>query len=122
MNTTQYPTRTEIRTYEENGETKTYEVQIITVPVTIRGETREVEFRTGPTDTAHSSQVFGCYKGNGTKVHRTRGSIVYKNGEWVFTNIGYALNQQCRISEWADKVPAFAKSQHNGTKIDREVK
>jgi len=124
-NTTNYPTRTEVRTFEHEGETKSYSVEIITVPVTIEGETRDSEFeRLGDRDKASSDAVFGCVKGHGTKVHRTYGFILYRNGEWKFDfRSGYALNSgSCRIVAFADTVEDAAKSQHVGTKFAEEVK
>jgi hypothetical protein len=123
--TTNYPTRTEVRTYEVNGETKSYSVEIITVPVTIEGETRDIEFmRLGDRAKAGSAEVFGCLKGHGTKVHRTAGNIWYSDGEWKFDfRSGYALNSgSCRIIAFADTVEDAAKSQHVGTKFAEEVK
>ena len=122
---TNYPTRTEVRTYEVNGETKSYSVEIITVPVTIKGETRDIEFevREGQ-GKATSDAVFGCVKGHGTKVHRTWGFVWLKDGEWKFDfRSGYALNSgACLIVAFADTIADAAKSQHVGTKFAEEVK
>jgi hypothetical protein len=126
-NTINYPTRTEVRTYEHEGETKSYIVEYITVPVTIKGETRDIEFSRLPAHQptkADSDAVFGCLKGHGTKVHRTTGTIWYSDGEWKFDfRSGYALNSgSCRIIAFADTVEDAAKSQHVGTKFAEEVK
>ena len=125
--TTNYSTRTKVNTFEHEGETKSYIVEYITVPVTIKGETRDIEFSHQPAHhptTAHSLEVFGCLKGHGTKVHRTTGTIWYSDGEWKFNfRSGYALNcGSCRIVAFADTVEDAAKSQHVGTKFAQEVK
>ena len=126
-NTTNYPTRTKVKTFEHEGETKSYIVEYITVPVTIKGETRDIEFShlpDGQPTKADSREVFGCLKGHGTKVHRTTGTIWYSDGEWKFNfRSGYALNcGSCRIVAFADTVEDAAKSQHVGTKFAQEVK
>ena len=121
-------TRIETNTYTDNeGNEKSYEVLYITIDITINGETRPVEFSTVNNDNvqkADSSWVFGCKRGQGTKVHRTTGTVWYENGEWVFNRYsGYALNRgQCEIVAWADQVSETSKSQHAGTKIAKEVK
>ena len=95
------------------------------VPVTIKGETRDIEFtvRDGQ-GKATSGPVFGCVKGHGTKVHRTRGTVWLKDGEWKFDfRSGYALNSgACLIVAFADTIADAAKSQHVGTKFAEEVK
>lgn len=119
---TTFTTRTETHYYEHEGETRHYERLIITLPITVKGETREVEFIGYPErDKATSHSVFGCQRGHGRKVHLTTGSIYRYEGGWRFDPMsGYALNSSARIIEWADNVADAAKSQHTGTKIERE--
>jgi len=114
-------TRTETVHYTtETGEAATYENEIITFPVTIGNETREIEFsRFGDRNMARSAYIFGCRKGNGTKTHRTSAAIWYSNGKWVFDwNSGYALNSgNCLITDFADQVADRRKSEHVGTRF-----
>lgn len=119
---TTFTTRTDICSYEHEGETRSFEREIITLPITVKGETREVEFY-APSggDKATSDYVFGCQRGHGRKVHRTSGTIYRHEGGWHFDLMsGYALNSSARIIEWADSVVDGARSQHVGTKIERE--
>ena len=121
---TTFTTRFETRTYEHEGQTLSYVKEIITLPITIKGETREVEFSGSPDrNKATSREVFGCQRGHGRKVHLTSGSIYRHEDGWHFDRTsGYALNSAARIIEWADNVADGAKSQHVGTKFAQEVK
>lgn len=96
------------------------QITYITLPVTINGETREIEFqRIGDRGLAWSLPKFACRKGNGTKLHRTAGAIRLRNGEWKFdSRSGYALNYSgCPILAFADQVSDSVKSKHAGTGI-----
>jgi hypothetical protein len=119
--TTTHTTRTEIHTFTaSDGETLSYTLETITLPVTIGGETREIEFtRTDDRPIARSKQVFGCRRGQGIKIHRTDATIYFKDGEWTFGwRSGYALNRgDCLIVAFADQVADHRKSQHTGTTI-----
>jgi hypothetical protein len=92
---------------------------IITMDITIGGETRTVDFRRWNPERgiANSGGIFGCRKGQGKKIHRTGASICLVDGEWVFNwHSGYALNQgDCLIVAFADQVAEGRKSQHSGT-------
>jgi len=114
-------TRTETIHYTtETGEAATYEKEIITFPVTIGNETRQIEFiRISGHKMARSGYIFGCRKGNGTKIHRTSAAIWYSNGEWAFDwDSGYALNSgNCLITDFADQVADRLKSEHVGTRF-----
>jgi hypothetical protein len=92
---------------------------IITMDITIAGETRTIGFRQWNPEQgiALSSNVFGCRRGQGKKIHRTGASICLVDGEWVFNwRSGYALNRgDCLIVAFADQVNDSRKSQHTGT-------
>jgi hypothetical protein len=126
--TNNYPTRIETHTYERDGEIKSYDVEIMTFPVTIDGETREIEFDRITSDTrgimSSGWDVFGCRRGQGVKIHATKADIVFHNGEWVFNwRSGYALNRgDCLIVAFADTVNDSRASEHVGTAINKEVK
>jgi hypothetical protein len=120
-----YPTRIETVTYERDGEIKSYDFKIVTFPVTIDGETREIEFSGDVDDKRLTSgwHEFGCRRGQGTKIHATKADIVLHNGEWVFNwRSGYALNRgDCLIVAFPDTVSDARKSEHVGTAIAKEV-
>jgi hypothetical protein len=124
-----YPTRIETKTYtNKEGNERSYTVEYMTFPVTIDGETREIEFERMGNDTrpimSSTRDVFGCRRGQGAKVHRTSATIVFDNGEWVFNwRSGYALNRgDCLIVAFADTVTDARASEHVGTAISKEVK
>jgi hypothetical protein len=116
-----YTTHTATRTYTtDEGETRTYTVEVVTFPVTIDGETRDIEFTIiGNPNVAHSREVFGCRRGQGKKIHRTNAALCNVDGEWVFDwHSGYALNRGgCAIVAFADQVADTRKSEHVGTAI-----
>jgi len=104
----------------EDGTIHSWEEEIITLAVTLNGETREIEFsRRNDHPSADSTGVFGCRKGQGVKIHRTTGTIRLNNGEWTFSQrSGYALNEgNCLIVAFIDQVGDNQKSQHIGTAI-----
>jgi hypothetical protein len=123
-NTTTYTTRIETRTFPDG--TGTYEEKVVTFPVTIDGETREIEFSGDTDDKILTSgwHEFGCRRGQGVKIHATSAAIVLHNGEWAFNwRSGYALNRgDCLIVAFADTVNDARKSEHVGTVIPKEVK
>jgi len=116
-----YTTHTATRTYTtDEGETRTYTIEVVTFPVTIDGETRDIEFQiSGNEHVAISREVFGCRRGQGKKIHRTSAHICNVDGEWVFNwHSGYALHRStCEIVAFADQVADTRKSEHVGTAI-----
>jgi hypothetical protein len=114
-------TRTETKYMtREDGTIRSWEEEIITLAVTLNGETREIEFtRRHNHSSADSTRVFGCRKGQGAKIHRTTGTIRLDNGEWTFRQrSGYALNDaNCLIVAFIDQVGDNQKSQHIGTAV-----
>lgn len=116
-----YTTHTATYTYTtDEGETRTFTREVVTFPVTIDGETRDIDFEIGGNPkVATSREVFGCRRGQGKKIHRTSADICNVDGEWVFNwHSGYALHRStCEIVAFADQVDDTRKSEHVGTAI-----
>lgn len=129
MTTQQLPNhiRTEQRTYTtDEGETRTYETEIIALEITLGRETRTVEFKvyrreTGQHMAINDRDFFGRI-GMGEKSHACSGTAWLTNGKWEFTTSTRALNRQAYIIGFRDNAHESFKSQHKGSQIAKGVK
>ena len=121
-------THTETHTYTHEGTERTYTTLHIVLPVTIKNETREVEFRTVLSDNIcnfQTSNIVACQIGRGEKrhatsitawvfetaeeakkYHYTAENIHEWNGKVIAVNTTSATvrNRQARITDWASQI------------------
>lgn len=89
------------------------EQTIITLPVTIARETRDLEFRTfGDGTRAWSGQVAVCRR-NGGKLWPCHLTAYLKNGKWSVSMNEVRLNRQYPITGWREDANRGLESQHN---------
>lgn len=115
-NLTQSNTNTIVRTLGDSQ----YEVITFTLPVTINGETRDIEFKMLPdSDRADSYGTFAARIGQGAKLHKVDFAFAWRNdnGTWDFSTRTTCLNRTAQIVGFADLTLNAVKSQHVGSKI-----
>lgn len=95
-------------------EPRTIEIRTFTMPVSVGGETRDVEFTVAiHGGHAYSAHIFTSRIGRGAKTHRCGMTAWPEGDEWRISLGSNALNRQCRISGWAED--AAPTSRHHST-------
>ena len=89
----------------------------VTLPVTLNGETRNVEFTCWGASNKATAFGFAARVGNGTKLHGCEMTAYLRDGVWTTSTATSVLNRQATIVAFRDQVAQQAKSQHRSSSI-----
>ena len=78
--------------------------ETVQLPVTIKNETRIVEFTLCRDNLATSDHIIACRIGQGAKLHRSDLYAYNTNGKWVVSMTTETRNRKATVINWADKV------------------